>query len=288
MCVIICIDDGKYPTIDTLKSAESLNSHGGSIAWLNKNGTRSYRKGIKATQIHNIIEKKLKPRHITTAIIHFRIASVGSVNKKLCHPFDCTRQSELRLSADNVKHDVLFHNGTWSDYAEVFFEQVSKRNDSFKLSGGEYSDSRIMAILSAMTGHHSKMAKLVTGWNKIAILTSKGIVKYGTGWITHDGNQCSNDYFIDKPKPKYASWITNYGSYGNYGNIDDEYNGITKRERERIEDIKKKYELQDWEVIDYLNCGYSVEDIEWALEEDDRKLKAQMQIDDEMKYLGWN
>ena len=286
MCVIIAKNpEDNYPSLDTLKSAELLNSHGGSIAWLNKNGSKSYRKGIKATKIHNIIEKQLKPKGIDTALIHFRIASVGSVNKKLCHPFECTRQSELRLSADNIKHDLLFHNGTWSEFADVFIEEVGKRNEPFKLSGGEYSDSRIMAILTAMTGHHGKMAKLVTGWNKIAILTSKGIVKYGTGWITHDGNQCSNDYFIDKPKPQYGTWITNYG---NYGNIDDEYNGITKHERERIEDIKKKYELQDWEVIDYLNCGYSVEDIEWALAEDDRKIQQQMQIDDEMKYLGWN
>ena len=81
MCVIICIEDGKYPSKSTLEDAESMNSHGGSIAWLDKNGRKNYQKGIKAKAIMKIINKQLKPKGIETAIIHLRIASVGTVNK---------------------------------------------------------------------------------------------------------------------------------------------------------------------------------------------------------------
>ena len=88
MCVIINIEKRRnIQNIKTLKEAEILNAHGGSIAWL-QDGKINYQKGITAKKKFNsIIEKRLKPNNVKTAIIHFRIASVGKVNKALCHPF---------------------------------------------------------------------------------------------------------------------------------------------------------------------------------------------------------
>ena len=105
MCVIICIEDGKYPSKSTLEDAESMNCHGGSIAWLDKQGRKYYQKGIKAKAITKIINKQLKPKGIKTAIIHFRIASVGNVNKKLCHPFEITSRVDLNLSGERMTTD---------------------------------------------------------------------------------------------------------------------------------------------------------------------------------------
>ena len=62
MCVIITVEDGDFPNNKTLKSAESLNGDGGGIAWLNKDGTKSYRKGITAKKIIKIINHDLNHR----------------------------------------------------------------------------------------------------------------------------------------------------------------------------------------------------------------------------------
>ena len=112
MCIIICVEDGHFPTKATLKSAESLNSDGGAIAWLNKDGTMSYKKGIKASKISKIIKNQLTPNHVKTAIIHFRIASVGGVKPQLCHPFEITEEVTLNMKAVKTTKELLFHNGT--------------------------------------------------------------------------------------------------------------------------------------------------------------------------------
>ena len=119
--------------------------------------------------------------------------------------------------------DLLFHNGTWSEYAEEMLEFLGKHNKPLTIPYGEFSDSRVMAFLAKRMGV-KKMAKKVTGWNKIAVLTSDGIKRYGTGWVKHDGNLCSNDYFLatqnmwsfndDKPYT-FAGYGVNDTSYLN-------------------------------------------------------------------------
>ena len=281
MCVIICIEDGQYPAKDTLLSAEKLNSHGGSIAWLNKSGTKSYRKGISAKQINKIIENKLKRNNIKTAIIHFRIASVGGVDKALCHPFEVTNNVELNQRGDSLQCDLLFHNGTWTDYSEVILE-MSERLGGMKLPKGKWSDSRVMALISSKFGH-KQLPKLVTGWNKIALLTTKGIVKYGDGWINHKGNACSNNYFVDDGKPKFGGMYDyGYGSYGINGYKQTYYNApatdlkemfaLDEVEKKICNELVEKYGITETEIMDQLDYGRSVYDIQYELEEEENKI----------------
>ena len=302
MCVIICVDDGKFPTLDTLKSAEKLNSHGGSIGWLNKNGSRSYRKGIKAKKINSIIQKSLKPKGITTAIIHFRIASVGEVQKELCPPFQIKDNSPLDLEGSNLKCDLLFHNGTWNEYAEALIEYTEKsKAKSVSLPTGSYSDSRVMAILASRLGGVNKLAKQVTGWNKLAILTSKGISKFGSGWINHKGNACSNDYFVEK-EYTFNSFGTNHcGGRSKSGyfkdeqivndDLDTELDGMTKEEKLIFYDIKRDYAYSNEEILDYLMYGYSIYDVQWFAQNEEKyykgkhKSEAEDEIDEQTKMF---
>ena len=269
MCVIICIEDGKYPSKSTLEDAESMNSHGGSIAWLDKNGRKNYQKGIKAKAIMKIINKQLKPKGIETAIIHFRIASIGTVNKALCHPFEITNRVELNLTGKNMSTDLLFHNGTWSEYAEEMLEYMGAQNKPVTIPYGEFSDSRVMAYLSKRMGV-KKMAKLVTGWNKIAVLTSTGIKRYGTGWVDFKGNKCSNDYFV----PTLASW--NYDdkpySFAGFGVNDQEF--LNDEEKETVKRLKKSYTLSDDDINQYLDAGYSVDDIGYVVDQEIKEMKS--------------
>jgi len=279
MCVIICIEDGKYPSKSTLEDAESMNSHGGSIAWLDKNGKKYYQKGIKAKQITKIINKQLKPKGIQTAIIHFRIASVGNVNKALCHPFEITNRVELNLSGERMSTDLLFHNGTWSEYAEEMLEFLGKHNKPLTIPYGEFSDSRVMAFLAKRMGV-KKMAKKVTGWNKIAVLTSDGIKRYGTGWVKHDGNLCSNDYFL----PTQNMWSFNDDkpyTFAGYGVNDTSY--LNDTEMKVVEELKKEYDIDDDDINQYLDVGYSVHDIAFVIDQEIKEMKAVEGIEDEVQ-----
>ena len=279
MCVIICIEDGKYPSKSTLEDAESMNSHGGSIAWLDKNGKKYYQKGIKAKAITRIINKQLKPKGIQTAIIHFRIASVGNVNKALCHPFEITNRVELNLSGEHMSTDLLFHNGTWSEYAEEMLEFLGKHNKPLTIPYGEFSDSRVMAFLAKRMGV-KKMAKKVTGWNKIAVLTSDGIKRYGTGWVKHDGNLCSNDYFL--PTQNYWSFNDDKPyTFAGYGVNDTSY--LNKEEMKVVEELKKEYDIDDDDINQYLDVGYSVHDIAFVIDQEIKEMKAVEGVEDEVQ-----
>ena len=287
MCVIICIEDGKYPSKSTLEDAESMNCHGGSIAWLDKQGRKYYQKGIKAKAITKIINKQLKPKGIKTAIIHFRIASVGNVNKKLCHPFEITSRVDLNLSGERMTTDLLFHNGTWTEYAEEMLVFLGKHSKPMTIPYGEFSDSRVMAYLAKRMGV-KKMAKLVTGWNKIAVLTSEGINRYGTGWVKHKGNTCSNDYFV----PTTNQWGFNDDkpyTFAGYGVNDQDF--LNEEEKKTVVQLKKEYELTDDDINQYLDYGYSVDDIAFVVDQEIKEMKGvkndsmQQRIDEEDDYM---
>ncbi len=184
MCVIICCDkESGFPALQTLESAEALNRHGGSIAWIGVNGKVQWQKGINAKQIFAISKQIPLP-----AIIHFRIASIGDVNDPLCHPFPINEEASCELSGEC--DSVLFHNGTWREWSDVCLEAVIKKD--IKFPEGEWSDSRAMAWLVDKYG--TGILNLLTDGNKVAIFSKEGIKKYGS-WVKVKDFSCSNNYF---------------------------------------------------------------------------------------------
>ncbi len=299
MCVISLVEDGVFPSKKTLKQMESLNSDGGSIAWLNKNGTKSYKKGIKAKEIHSIINKRLIPQGIETAIIHFRIASIGGVKKKLCHPFEISSKVDLNLETNNTTKDLLFHNGTWSEYAEELVEYLKKQKAPITIPRGEYSDSRIMAYLAHKIGHKG-MAKLVKGWNKVAVLTSKGIIKYGNNWCEVKNNECSNNYFVPT---KNTGWGGYNNAFTSYDYKNDTYtSGVTKykskdgdkdligyldeEEEQEMNVLLDRYNVTEEEIAGMLSDGTSIYDIERRLDDEEAMLvQENISIEDQVRYM---
>jgi len=258
MCVIICVENGEFPSKETLKSAESLNSHGGAIAWLNKDGTKSYRKGIKASKMWKLIQRQLAPNHVTTAIIHFRIASVGGVKPQLCHPFEITEEVTLNMKAVKTTKELLFHNGTWNEYTDALLGFLKVQKTPVQIPKGDYSDSRIMAYLAFQLGH-TELNKLVDGWNKIAILTSEGIVKYGSGWVNHKGNSCSNDHFVEDRFSFSGFWGGSENGYSTIQAGADDY--ITLGDEAIKDKLRSVYRMDDHDIDDMLSYGYTLDDI---------------------------
>lgn len=187
MCVIMCFED-TYPKKDILEQAENMNKDGGGMAWI-ENGKVCWVKGktLNAKQIMYMIkDRKIK----LPIVIHFRIATHGSVGDELCHPFALNSKNSEDIEIAGVSETgVLFHNGVWSDYDETALKTLISRN--VQLPKGEWSDSRIMAWLVEHLG--IDYLRLID--QKVTVLTPEGIKKYGKGWCEVDKITCSNNSF---------------------------------------------------------------------------------------------
>ena len=239
MCVIFCCED-KFPDYQQLKDGEKSNPHGAGVAWIEKGKVR-YIKGINAKRINKMIRQK---RISLPCIIHFRIASVGDIKKELTHPFPINRTANTDLVGN--ADAVLFHNGTISEWKDMVFECFKGRN--IKIPGGKWSDSRALAICVNERGK-GMLAKL-DAWNKVAILTKDGILKFGSDWCDFNGTKCSNDYFTDK--------YTNDVFYDAYKTLT---NNIEYKDNPSYEELKKDYDLDDREIDYFINAGYTIQDI---------------------------
>ena len=215
MCVILLVEDGKFPKKALLKNAEMMNGDGGSIAWI-ENNRLHYKKGINANKVNKIIKNKLKPNNVKTAIIHFRIASVGEVKKSLCHPFPISKSVKLDLDGDNLTDDLLFHNGTITDWQDYLIDALQRYN--IKMIKGDLSDSRVFARLVKLYGDTILNQNLAG--NKFAILTKDGIKKYGS-WVNVESIVCSNNYFE-------ATDAYPFGNYSFYDEDKDLYSTLDK------------------------------------------------------------
>lgn len=240
MCVIMCYEDD-FPKLETLKSAEDMNSDGGGMAWISqKDGYVHWQKGITADQMMDLIKQKNIQLPI---IIHFRIATVGGSGKELTHPFPVN--DEAHIKTKGKAKSVLFHNGTWTEWRKTCLKTIVQQKIEFPR--GYWSDSRALAWLTNRYG--SGFLNLVTS-SKIALLTKAGIERYSDGWTTVDGATCSNSTF-DRVYSYQNNNTTNFSnsetettnSFSNYD--DDQYNpygywvkGIwtayTKSEKEKI------------------------------------------------------
>src|SRR5947209_8400141 len=103
MCVILVCPPNVRPTREVLRACEESNPHGAGVAWREEDGRIHWRKNLSAVQVECLL------RELSGGVvIHFRWASVGGVNERLCHPFPINQTASLKL-AGRAK-SVLFHN----------------------------------------------------------------------------------------------------------------------------------------------------------------------------------
>ena len=256
MCIIITVENGNFPTLKILKNAEYLNNDGGSIAWLEQE-KKNYKKGINANQIYKII-KKLKKKNVKDAIIHFRIASVGIVKPALCHPFPISKKVDLSLENKNMKSDLLFHNGTITDWQDRLIE-ILQKNDNLRMLKGDLSDSRIIAWILYQKGY--KYLNEITTFNKFAILTKSGVKKYGN-WHEFKNNSYSNKYLDVFETEKLESNINEYDKYvTNYDLFSFSEYDLSDYELDLLDDLVQNYKFSVEEIKTNLDMNYTATEI---------------------------
>lgn len=243
MCVIFSCDKN-MPTVDTLETGERINPHGGGIAWTDGEYVH-WKKGINAKQIDELIkEREIKP----PILVHFRITSVGETLDELCHPFPFSKSGKNALEG-KTKNWVLTHNGTWSDWKDLGLSLATKLG---RFPKGKLSDTRVMTWIASNCGH--EVLELIND-QKIAILTPKGIIKYGE-WetIENDGNQIEASNKFGFGSYIYHSYDDAWGIpyYGKHTrkylhdptSLDSQVDGTRKLSLDDYEDLYEWYKDQ--------------------------------------------
>lgn len=117
MCIAIVKKRGVLmPKEETLNICFENNPHGCGYT-INRNGENFLFKGfMKLSEMMDSF-KKTKPLQSETVMIHFRVASVGSIKQSNCHPFIVSQKYETMKKLNvKTKLPILVHNGTFKSF----------------------------------------------------------------------------------------------------------------------------------------------------------------------------
>jgi len=132
MCVILICPQNVRPKSEVLYACHDANPHGAGVAW-REGGRVRWQKNLSTGELVTLL-KMLEGE----VVIHFRWASVGGVDARLCHPFPVTPKASTSLSG--MAETVLFHNGTWSGYEDALKRLAQHRKEPLPV--GPMSDTR--------------------------------------------------------------------------------------------------------------------------------------------------
>lgn len=190
MCVILLCTKNR-PNTKILEKCERTNKDGAGIMWLNENNMGQYKKGIQShKEVYDLIQNLNFP-----FVIHFRSASIGGTNKLLCHPFEVTPTSELRLEGECDK--LLVHNGHIHSWKLLLAASGLEEPDEIM------SDSRAIAMivsknntrfLSKVSSEKGRFVYLGSRIDEDPEETSKRFWYYGD-FTEEDGILYSNIYW---------------------------------------------------------------------------------------------
>lgn len=188
MCVILVCPPDVRPPKSVLYACHDANPHGAGLAW-RENGKVRWLKNVGPGKL--MLKLKELPRE-EEIVIHFRWASVGGVDARLCHPFPVTPKAPISLSG--TAESVLFHNGTWGGYEDALGRL---QQTGVELPRAPMSDSRAAALLVSAT-QPDALKRLPGKW---AYMSASETKLYGE-WQTWGGMRVSNTYFLPRIRRK--------------------------------------------------------------------------------------
>ena len=202
MCIAIIKPKGsELPSEEWLENSFWSNADGGGFAVLKpKSKVIAYEKGyFNLDEYLNVLHSKIRTED--TALIHMRITTHGGTSAECCHPFPITHKYNEMKQVKGITDSVLVHNGVLGGR----FGAKAKQGVSDTMVLTQYIAK---ADLSQYDDSFSVlMQPVLSGNNKVAVLTKDGVVKAGKGWIQeNDGNLYSNDTY------RWGDFM--YGGYG--------------------------------------------------------------------------
>lgn len=189
MCVILVCPPDVRPGPEVLYACHEANPHGAGVAW-RESGRVRWQKNLGAGELMLLL-KKLEGE----VVVHFRWASVGGVDARLCHPFPVTRKAGVSLSG--LAEAVLFHNGTWGGYAQGLERLEQHRGEP--LPSSPMSDTRAAALIAHATGP-DVLERLPGRW---VWMSAEETRLYGP-WENWGGMKASNTFFLPRLRAAQA------------------------------------------------------------------------------------
>ena len=187
MCVILVCPENVRPKPEVLYACHEANPHGAGVAW-REGGRVRWEKNLGPGQLLKLL-RELNGE----IVIHFRWASVGGVDPRLCHPFPITPKASISLTG--VAEALLFHNGTWSGYVDAL-ERLEQHRKA-PLPTRPMSDSRAAALVVHTTGPDS-LQRLPGRW----VWMHRDETRLYGDWENFEGMRVSNTYFLHRLKRK--------------------------------------------------------------------------------------
>lgn len=222
MCIAIIKPKGQaIPSKKYIQNSFEHNPDGGGYA-VKRNGYIKYAKGyFDVDEYYKELEQNIRTED--EALIHMRITTHGGTSKECCHPFPITSSYKQMRKTEGKTDKILIHNGVLGGrFGEEARDGVS---DTMVLT--RYIDEA--QFRSFGKGFKSIMNTVVSGTNKVAILTSRGITMIGKGWTeADDGNWYSNS--------TYSYGCGTMGYYGKYYDNFSFNNFYTKRKKKKKQD----------------------------------------------------
>ena len=187
MCVILVCPENVRPKPEVLYACHEANPHGAGVAW-REGGRVRWEKNLGPGQLLKLL-RELNGE----IVIHFRWASVGGVDPRLCHPFPITPKASISLTG--MAEALLFHNGTWGGYVDAL-ERLEQHRKA-PLPTRPMSDSRAAALVVHTTGPDS-LQRLPGRW----VWMHRDETRLYGDWENFEGMRVSNTYFLHRLKRK--------------------------------------------------------------------------------------
>lgn len=201
MCVIAIVENGAHrPNERQIRQMWASNPFGAGAAWRNEDKL-SFKKGLDLEQIIALVPQLPAP-----FVIHFRVPSVGGSKPILTHPFVLDKDATPMMEGELPDKWVLFHNGTWREWASYSKEWLAKAGGAIKQPLGPWSDSRAMAFWAFHFGH----GIFEEPWpidEKVVLMGPdpddlEMFPQDGKGWSIVDGFIVSNTYWQKEVLPE--------------------------------------------------------------------------------------
>src|SRR5688572_7373629 len=143
MCVII-VCENDHPSSEMIEKMWKQNPHGAGAAW-KADGKLHWKKGLSLEEV-----TELSPTLPLPYVMHFRLASVGGIDRKLTHPYTIDEFDNGLSLEGSTTGSLLFHNGHWGIWKDAVLAAAPVFGQP--IPSGKWTDTRAMAWLTKLYG----------------------------------------------------------------------------------------------------------------------------------------
>lgn len=184
MCIAIIKKAGvQLPTEETLYNCFFNNPHGAGFAY-SRNGCNYIRKGFMTFPAFMSALKRENIKESEAALIHFRVASVGTIDQGNCHPFPAIQNFvNMRNVSTRTDKDVIVHNGTFFNFMG---EKDEKYSDTMKFVNmvAPLLDAKSKMNHNQIKSFNELIESMVnSNFSRVAIMNNCGKINYFGDWI---------------------------------------------------------------------------------------------------------